>query len=244
MKAIILAAGFSTRLYPLTKDFPKGLLQLGEKKLIQHVLDTVLELPEIDEFAMVTNAVAFPHYLEFVNQPEYQEILLLNNSVEDLDKRLGAIKDLWFVIEQLGWQSEDILVLPSDTVVSLKWSEFLAFATEKKAFTNVLYDTHDKDVIRGALGCAQLDGDRIASFVEKPDVPNSTITSAPIYYYPSNTLQLIKAYIKTGQNTDSPGAIIPWLLTQTECYGYVIQDGYYHDVGTHEVYQKRQTAKL
>lgn len=241
MKALILAAGFATRLYPLTKNFPKGLLEIKGEEIIVNILDKIIDNPKIDQFALITNQVSFPHFKNFLNGSEkYSKIKLLNNEVDSSQESLGAIGDLLLALDELGWE-DDVLVLPSDTLVSLNFTELIDFYEEKGSFVNVVYDAHDKEIIRNKLGCAQLAGDKLISFEEKPAEPKSTFQSVPIYIYSKNDLRLVRDYVSDGENNlASPGSIVPFLIEKTKTFAFQIKNGFYHDVGTKEVLEELQ----
>lgn len=242
MKALFLAAGFSTRLYPLTQNFPKGLLAVANKPIISFLLNQVVQLFEsgrIDEVALITNDRSYQHFHDYLTKEVKIPVQLINNQVTEPTDRLGAIGDLDLALDLLGW-NDDLLVLPSDTICSVQLSKVLEFFHQNQTITNVVFDTKDTSIIQNSLGCVTLDEQIITSFTEKPAEPESSITSVPIYLYPADNLSLIKKYADdTTQNHDSPGAIIPWLLTQTEVSGYQI-DGYYYDVGTIERLEQLQ----
>lgn len=237
MKALFLAAGFSTRLSPLTNELPKGLLSVHGKPIISALLNQVVNQPELEEVALITNAKDYPHYHEFLRgQSAYKKISIIDNGVERVEERLGAIGDLSLALDLLEWE-DDVLVLPSDTLVSIDLTQLLTFYHKYQSFVNVVYEAGSKDAIRNKLGCAVVAGDKLVDFVEKPANPPTTLQSVPIYLYPAHTLPLIAEYEATGQNLDSPGAIIPWLISQTDCYAYQVQQGFYFDVGTVEMYE-------
>lgn len=233
MKTIILAAGYSTRLYPLTLNFPKALLPIQGKEILKFMLDDLQSTSGIDETVLVTNHKYAQLFQTWIST-NYPNIKVIDNGTTTKDDRLGAIGDLQLVIDQLGW-NDDILVLPSDTLYEFKLSEVVTFFQKYNSFTNVVRDCGDLELIREKLGCAEVKDDKLISFEEKPKEPKSTYLSVPVYIYPKKTLPLIKEYIQAGMNLDSPGAIIPWLLTKTECYAYNMGSGYSYDVGTVEM---------
>lgn len=238
MKAIVLAAGFSTRLYPLTKYFPKGLLPIKGKALTGYVMDETVKLREIHDIAFVTNHLFYPLF-EVWLAAYYSKfnIRLLDNGVTNLNNRLGAIGDLQFVLNQTKWD-DDLLVVSSDTLTSLDFPKFMKFFQANRGFINAVFDTHDKEIIRKKLGCAVLDGIKIAKFIEKPEEPATTLTSIPFYIYPKESLPLIHEYLEQGGASDAPGSIITWLLGKLPVYAFNIGPGYYYDVGTIDVYNK------
>lgn len=238
MKALFLAAGFSTRLRPLTTNFPKGLLKVGDKPIISHLLDQVIELNQIDEIALVTNDICFPHYQHYIATKNLsQSIKLLNNGIQKNENRVGAIGDLNFALEKLQWK-DDLLVLPSDTLVSIVLHDLIVYFNQHHQFINVVIDLKDTKKIKQKLGCVIVNNQKIIGFEEKPTQPKSTMASVPIYIYPKEILQLIKVYINEGNNVESPGSIMPWIIKKTPALAYVVENGYYHDVGTLEAYSQ------
>lgn len=245
MKTLILAAGFSTRLKPLTDNFPKGLLKIKGREIILGILNKVTSLDSLNDFTLITNQVCFPHFTKFIDNfnnttlsGTNKKIKVLSNKVSDEKKRLGAIGDLLLALETIG-TDEDILVLPSDTVVSLDFTKLVQFYNKNQGFVNVVFDAGDKEIIRGKLGCAEVKGDKLISFEEKPQEPKSTFQSVPIYIYPKEFLPLVKEYANDpNNNLDSPGAIVPYLIDKVPTFAYQIKDGYYYDVGTIEVFEE------
>ena len=233
MKTIILAAGYSTRLYPLTLNFPKALLPIQGTEIIKYMLDDLIKTPGIDEITLVTNHRYFPLFQTWT-KTYFPAIEVIDNGTTSKENRLGAIGDLQFVLDKKKW-NDDILVLPSDTLFEFKLSEVLNIFKKYKGFTSVVRDCGDLEIIREKLGCAEIKDDQLISFEEKPKQPKSTYLSVPVYIYPKQTLPLIQEYIDAKQNLDSPGAIIPWLLTKTDCYVYDMGSGYSYDVGTVEM---------
>ena len=239
MNVIILAAGFSTRLKPLTNNFPKGLLKIKGKEIISEILKKTTNVRNFQDFILVTNEVCYPHFNGFIDSlASEKKIEVISNGVSDEKKRLGAIGDLLLALETVG-MDQDLLVLPSDTLVSLDFNKLLDFYNNHHGFVNVVFDAKDKEVIREKLGCAELDGDKLISFEEKPKQPKSTFQSVPIYIYPKEVLPLIREYYNDPINDlDSPGAIVPYLIDKVPTFAYQLKDGYYYDVGTLEVFNK------
>lgn len=237
MKVIILAAGFSTRLRPLTDNFPKGLLQIQGEEIILHLLKKVQQVTTFFDYTIVTNDQCYPHFVEFFKKTDlFDHYQVINNGVKSAQERLGAIGDLVLALETTG-MDEDIMVLPSDTLVSLQLSDLLHFYETHQGFVNVVYDAGDTEIIRNKLGCAQVVSDRLIGFEEKPAQPVSTLQSVPIYIYPQEVLSLVKEYASDPKNNlDSPGAIIPYLIGKVPTFAYQLTQGYYYDVGTKEVY--------
>jgi len=236
MKAIILAGGFSTRLYPLTRHTPKGLLPLLGKPIARYVLDDMAVTGELSGITLVTTSLFHPRFDAFCKKTYGGRISVIQNGVMDEHTRLGALGDLAFALSHTGWK-DDILVATSDTVSSLRLTPFISFFNKYHAPATVVFRAPSRDLIANRLGCAVLDGDRVVSFVEKPAVPESDFIGVPFYIFPKESLALIRDYLAEGHPKDAPGAIIPWLITKGPVYGYRLH-GYYHDVGTVVTYQE------
>lgn len=236
MIAIILAAGFSTRLYPLTKDVPKGLLQMGKKQIASYAVDNLVHNPDISKIYLVTSSCFSKQYREWINANYKGRISFIENGVTCMDEKLGAIGDLLYAVgkEKIN---EDLLVVPSDTLVSLDIRDLISFFKMYNGITTAVYETDDKDKIANRLGCAVLDGVRITKFVEKPANPPSLFMGVPYYLFPKHTLHLIEDYRKDGGSLDSPGSIISWLIGKTPVYAFRV-NGFYYDVGTVNVYNQ------
>jgi len=237
MKVIILAAGFSTRLKPLTNDFPKGLLKIKGEEIISKILKKITNIRDFQDFILITNNVCYPHFINFFEESTIlKRWSVFRNGVSVESKRRGAIGDLLFALEKVGMDN-DILVLPSDTLVSLDFNQLMDFYKNNHGFVNVVYDAGDTEIIKEKLGCAEVEGDKLVSFEEKPKEPKSSFQSVPIYIYPKEVLPLIKEYASDPKNNlDSPGAIVPYLIGKVPTFAYQIKDGYYFDVGTRQVF--------
>lgn len=235
MRAIILAGGFSTRLYPLTHNFPKGLLPLGGRELAAYVADDILQTPAVSETALVTTACFEAAFADWAHKRYPDKIKLISNGVSCLEERLGAIGDLLFALEKTGWD-DDILVATSDTFSSLKTADFVSFFNRHHGVTTAVHLTSSPAVIANRLGCATVEGERITAFVEKPAIPPSLHIGVPFYIFPKASLSLIRKYRDEGNKLDAPGSIIGWFLKRGPVYGYPLK-GYYFDVGTPQAYR-------
>jgi glucose-1-phosphate thymidylyltransferase len=238
MKCLILAAGFCTRLFPITEYYPKALLTVGGRAILDYILSDVIQNPMIDSIALITNH-RYPDIFRIWVKTMYpnQNITVIDNGVMSPETRLGAIGDMQLALKTLKWQ-DDILVLASDTISSIHLNDFVDFFGKNRGVVNAVYDTKDKEIIRKKLGCLNITGNKIIRFDEKPENPATTITSIPFYIYPKETLKFISEYLKTGASADAPGSIISWLVGKIDCFAYNIRDGYYFDVGTIEMYNR------
>lgn len=232
MNIVILAAGFATRLYPLTKDVPKALLLIKNKPLLTYLFEDIKELKDIDEIVLVTNEryrEKFESYLKSWQQD--LKIKLITNGVFDEDKKMGALVDLKTGLDHLV--DKDTLILASDTVTDPILTNFVAWSQQRKAICLVICDLKDRDKLAKRLGCVSLNQDkRVVNFEEKTESPKTTLAAVPYYWWPKEKLYLVKKYLENGSELDSLGKIVAWSMTQTEVFGFEIRPGSYGDIGT------------
>ena len=240
MNALILAGGFSTRLYPLTEYKPKALLEVKGQPIIKQVIDGILSEESIQEIVLITNNRYFHEFSQYLkNNHLDKRITLLDDGSTSPENRLGALGDIHFALDKLHW-NEDLLIVASDTLSSLNIQDFVtSFQTDRKIM-NAVYDCHDVEIIKGNLGNPVVEDGMIIKFLEKPAAPESTLVSIPYYIYPKEQLQIFDTYLRQGGNADAPGSIISWLIGKIPIRAYSIGDGYYYDVGTHETLEKLQ----
>ncbi len=220
MKCILLAAGYATRLYPLTKDRPKALLQLGKKTILDRLMDKIEEIEKIDEVFIVTNHRFAENFTEWADAYNGKlRVKVLDDGTTTNDNRLGAIGDMHYVIKEEKLDDE-IFVLASDVIFDFSLQGLFD-----------LYDSCGGDVISAhyveskealqQMGVLSLEENgRVTEFEEKPQSPKSNYGAPPFYLYRKSTLALIDRYLEEGNNPDAPGYFIPWLLKHTEVYAY------------------------
>lgn len=234
MRALILAAGFGTRLKELGEKTPKGLIKQHNKPLLKHVCQEIEALGQnIQTTALVTNNKYFSQYSAWTHA-NYPRIQVLNNGVDSSEKRLGAIGDLHRVVDSLNWRDEPLLVLPSDTYFEFNLSDLVEIYEKTHDFVTVVRLMPDKKIIANRLGCAVVEQDRITKFLEKPSTPPSLYAAIPFYLYPEKVLKQIPDYMDQGNDPDSPGSIIPWLIANNIPVRTIITTNQTLDVGTQE----------
>lgn len=241
MKCLILAAGYATRLYPLTKDTPKPLLEVAGKSILERLLDKISLIEKIDHVYVVTNSRFAKAFGDWVEQYTYTKPLtVIDDGTTSNDNRLGAIGDIQFVIEQVGL-ADDLMILAGDNLFDFDLRDFEAFFQEKKADVITSYEVEDINLAR-RIGIVELDSEaRILSFEEKPQEPKSRWGVPALYVYQQETLPLIRQYLEEGNNPDAPGHFIPWLLKHKPVYAFQFA-GQWHDIGTLESYEEAQTV--
>lgn len=236
MKGIILAAGYATRLYPLTLNQPKPLLPVAGKPMVEQVLDNLAPIPGIDRVYVVTNAKFAGHFRDWAAQyqgkaPKFGITVCDDHTTDDKNK-LGAIGDINFVIETQQ-VDDDLIVVAADNLFSEKLGDFGKLCREKNAPVLALYDVGNLEEIK-KYNAISVDGEgRITFFEEKPQHPTSPLTGIALYYYPRHTVPLIKQYIAEGNNPDQPGRLVQWFYPRTPFYTWRVP-GLWFDIGSKE----------
>lgn len=236
MKVIILAAGYATRLYPLTLNQPKPLLPVAGKPMIEHVLDNLAPIGGIDRIYVVTNAKFAGHFQKW-SEDGYAAKANLNLTVindgttSDADK-LGAIGDVHYVIQSQRLD-DDLIVVAGDNLFSEKLGEFGKLCREKSAPVLALYDVGKLEEMKKYSSISVAADGRITAFEEKPNNPKSTLAGIALYFYPKTTIPLIKQYMAEGNNSDQPGRLIQWLYPRTAVYTWRVP-GLWFDIGSRE----------
>lgn len=235
MKCILLAAGYATRLYPLTENMPKALLKLGDKTILDMVVEQIDTVNEVDDIYIITNNKFYDHFLKWAESyTGPKAVKVLNDKTTSNSNRLGAIGDLKFVIDSENINDE-ILVMASDNIFGFPLTNFTG-AYLKKGYDMICAHKIENKAELHTMGVVELDKDsRVISFEEKPQNPKSDLGVPPFYIYRRETLQLIDKYLNEGNNPDAPGHFIPWLIKHTDVYAYVF-DATRIDIGTVESY--------
>jgi glucose-1-phosphate thymidylyltransferase len=240
MKVIILAAGYATRLYPLTLTQPKPLLPVAGKPMVDHVLDNLTSISGIDRVYIVTNAKFADHFQEWADDYRAKkkaiDFTIVNDGSTDDTNKLGAIGDLYLVITREK-VDDDIIVVAGDNLFSENLGDFGKFARHKNAPVLAVYDVGNLEEIRKYNAISMDQDGKITFFEEKPKQPKSTITGIALYYYPRATVPLIKQYIAEGNNPDQPGRLVQWFYPRTPVYTWRVP-GIWYDIGSKEALEE------
>ena len=240
MTVIILAAGYATRLYPLTLTQPKPLLPVAGKPMIDYVLDNLAPIGGIVRVCLVTNAkfaAAFQHWADHYRATKSQmEFTIVNDGSTDDTNKLGAIGDLHLVLTREKIE-DDIIVVAGDNLFSESLAEFGRFCREKNAPVLGVYDVGNLEEIKKYNAITMDDAGKISFFEEKPKQPTSTVTGIALYFYPKATLPLIHRYIAEGNNPDQPGRLVQWLYPRLPVYTWRVP-GLWYDIGSKEALEE------
>ena len=216
MQCVLLAAGYATRLYPLTENMPKALLKLGDKTILEMVTDKIDEVSDVENIYIVTNEKfykQFEKWCESYKGPK--KVKVINDHTTSNDNRLGAIGDLKYVIDTENINDE-ILVMASDNIFDFSLCDFVDMYRSKNADMICAHTIENKEDLH-SMGVVELDGDgKVTSFEEKPKQPKSDLGVPPFYLYKRDTLPLIDEYLKEGKKTDAPGHFITWLIRKKD----------------------------
>ena len=240
MKVLILAAGYATRLYPLTLTQPKPLLAVAGKPMVDYVLDNLSPIPGIDRVYIVTNAKFAGTFQAWADDYRAKksnlEFTIINDGSTDDTNKLGAIGDLNLVLDRENLD-DDLIVVAGDNLFNQSLEAFGTFCREKQEVVLGVYDVGSLDQAK-KYGVVDVDASgKVRSFLEKPANPASTQIGIALYYYPKKTLPLIRQYIAEGNNPDQPGRLIQWLYPKQPVYTWSVP-GIWYDIGSKETLEE------
>ena len=234
MKCLILAAGYATRLYPLTENFPKPLLTVGEKTILDWLIDDIDASGEVDEYVVISNH-KFAHHFDAWAATKTQKVTVVDDGTSSNETRLGAVKDIAFAIEKLSLD-DDMLVIAGDNVLDFSLTRFIAYAKEKNTSAIMrYYEADEKKLLK--CGVVTIDeNEKILRMTEKSPTPETHWCTPPFYYYTKEDARLVEAGIAAGCGTDAPGSYIAWLATQVPVHAMEMP-GRRYDIGNLESYE-------
>lgn len=237
MKCLILAAGYATRLYPLTENFPKPLLAVQGKTILDWLIDDIDTLGAVDEYVVISNH-KFAHHFDAWAEKKTQKITVLDDGTTSNETRLGAVKDIQFAIDTLELDS-DMLVIAGDNLLDFSLTSFIRYAKEKGASAIMrYYEPEEKRLLKSGVVTVDND-DRILEMTEKSPNPATHWCTPPFYYYTREDARLVEEGIASGCGTDAPGSYIAWLSQKTRVYAMEMPGARY-DIGNLESYEKVQ----
>ncbi len=229
MEVIILAAGYATRLYPLTERRAKPLLPVGPKLLIDHIMDRVEELSGVTRIHVVSNNKFHGDFEEWAAaRPERDRIRVYNDGTFENADRLGAIGDAEYVIRSAGID-DDVLIVAGDNLFEFSLGELQAFFS-RHGTTAVVYHFPDLELIKGYSNVTLDAEKRVIEFIEKPQNPTSHQIGICCYLISAGDIKRVAEYLQNGNNPDAPGYFLQWLHKQVPVYGYKFE-GLWYDIG-------------
>ncbi len=240
MNVLILAAGYATRLYPLTLTKAKPLLAVAGKPMIEWVLDNLAPVPEIETVYVVTNNKFAQDFQKWAEQYHLRsgklQIRIINDGSTDDSDKLGAIGDINLVLLREGLAQDDLIIVAGDNLFSEPLTEFAAHARGSEA-TLATYDVGNLEAIKKYSAITTDAEGIITSFEEKPAEPKSTLTGIALYYFARHVVPLFTTYIAAGNNPDQPGRFIQWLYQRKQVKTYQIR-GTWFDIGSKETLEE------
>lgn len=236
MKAIILAGGYATRLWPITRNQPKQLLPVAGKAIIEYPMEQIEIVRIIDESIISTNAYFEYNFREWFSKYQIRKnTKLVIEKTYSQNEKLGSVGALDFLIKKLKIKS-NILIVAGDNLFEFSIRKFCNFFKEKKSPVAALYDIKDKRRIKGRYGVVKLGkNSKIINFEEKPKKPKTNLVNTGCYILPSKDLKLIDKYLADGNNPDVIGYFLQWLTKRKSVYGYVF-DSPWFDIGSFDAY--------
>lgn len=237
MKCLILAAGYATRLYPLTEDFPKPLLPVGEKTILDWLIDDMQASGMIDQYIVVTNHKFASHFKTWA-AAHTLPITVVDDGTVTNETRLGAVCDIQLAIDSLHLE-DDLLVIAGDNVLDFSLTSFIRYAVEKGTSCTMRYYEPDETRLTKS-GVSEIGvNDRLLSFEEKPAVPRSHWCTPPFYFYQRSDIALLPKALASGCGTDAPGSLVAWMCRHVPIHSMEMPGSRY-DIGNMESYRKVQ----
>lgn len=238
MKCLILAAGYATRLYPLTENFPKPLLEVGNKPILDWLVDDLAEHTDIDEFIVISNhkfADHFRNWKKNKNKRKSYAITVLDDGTETNETRLGAVKDIQLAVQKLSLD-DDLLIMAGDNVLDFGLSGFVKFAEEKGTSCVMCHEEKElKKQQKTAIITVNKDN-LITSYEEKPQNPKGELAVPPFYYYRRCDVMRIQEALDAGCGYDAPGSFAAWLSRVAPMHAYLMP-GKRYDIGDRSSYE-------
>lgn len=235
MKCLILAAGYATRLYPLTENFPKPLLEVKGKTILDWLVDDIDTAGCVNEFVVISNH-RYAHHFEAWAATKSQKITVVDDGTESNETRLGAVKDIQFAIEELAID-EDMLVIAGDNVLDFSLTRFLDYAGEKGTSCMLrYYEPSFTKLLKSGVVTVD-EQDRVLAMTEKSPEPATHWCCPPFYYYTKEDAHRIKDGIAAGCGVDAPGSFIAWLCEESVVHAMEMP-GKRYDIGNLESYEQ------
>ena len=233
MKCLILAAGYATRLYPLTENFPKPLLKVGDKAILDWLVDDIAATGAVDEFVVISNHKFAGYFRDWASSRP--DVTVVDDGTSTNETRLGAVRDIQFALESLHID-DDLLVIAGDNILDFSLAEFISYASAKRASCIMRYYEADEARLR-KCGVVEVDEtDRIVGMEEKPAEPKSHWCCPPFYFYRREDAARVAEGIAAGCGVDAPGSYVAWLSTQVPMYAMEMP-GKRFDIGNLESYR-------
>ncbi len=219
----------------MTENFPKPLLDVGGKTILDWLVDDIDTSGLIDEYVVISNH-KFAHHFETWARTKAQKISVVDDGTDTNETRLGAVKDIQFAIDKLRLES-DMLVIAGDNVLDFSLTTFVKYAKEKGTSCVLRYFEPDEKKLTKSGVLSINEDDRVLSMEEKPENPASNWCCPPFYYYTREDAARVGQGIADGCGTDAPGSYISWLTARSAVHAMEMPGSRY-DVGNLESYER------
>ncbi|PSQ43025.1 glucose-1-phosphate thymidylyltransferase [Halobacteriales archaeon SW_7_68_16] len=233
MDAIVLAGGYATRLWPITRHRPKMFLPVGETTVIDRIMGELEADDRIEDVYVSTNERFAGAFRELLADSPYDKASLSIEDTTGEDEKFGVVGALAQLVDREGLD-DDTVIIAGDNLFSFDASEFVDFFAAHDAPCLAAYDVGSREKAT-SYGLVDLDDDRVVGFQEKPDEPASTLVSLACYAFPGEHLSLLGTYLDEGNNPDEPGWFIQWLHDRQDTHAFTF-DGDWFDIGTADSY--------
>ena len=233
MDAIVLAGGFATRLWPITRNRPKMFLPIGDTTVIDRIFRELEADERIEDVYVSTNQEFADDFEKHIQASPFEKPIVSVEEARAEDEKFGVVGALAELVEREGLDS-DTLVIAGDNLISFSLSDFVDNFQDNDGTTLAAYDVGDRERAT-QYGVIDVEGDRVTEFLEKPDEPPSSLVSIACYAFPAETMALMPTYLEGDNNPDEPGWFIQWLVEREPVYAYPFEDAWF-DIGTPEAY--------
>ncbi len=233
MEAVVLAGGYATRLWPVTKNRPKMLLPVGDSTVIDRVLGELEADDRIDTVYLSTNERFAEDFEDHLAASSFEKPQISVEQTTEEDEKFGVVGALAQLVERENVRDEDLLVIAGDNLISFDVADFVDFFQETGATSLAAYDVGTREKAK-SYGLVELDGDEVVDFQEKPDEPNSTLVSIACYAFPAEDVRF-REYLEGGNNPDEPGWFVQWLVDDGDVHAFTFDEAWF-DIGTPESY--------
>lgn len=235
MKCVILAAGYATRLYPLTENFPKPLLKVKNKTILDWLIDDIDDSKMINEYVVISNHRFIQYFKEWAqNKKVSSKITLVDDCTTSNENRRGAVADIDLAIDLLNLD-DDLMVIAGDNVLDFSLNKFIKYFNEKKGTCIMRYYEENIEKIKKSASVKFDSDDLVNEMIEKPENPSSNWCVPPFYIYSKQDAKKVKIALESGCNKDAPGSFINWLYDKSNVYSMEMP-GKRYDIGNLESY--------
>ena len=235
MKCIIVAAGYATRFYPLTENFPKPLLNIQGKPILDYLIEDIYD--DIDEFVVVTNHKFYNHFLKW---SENRKIRIIDDGTSDNENRLGAVRDIELASRGID---DDCLVMAGDNLLDFSLKGFIDYAISVNTSCVMTHKENELKALQKTAVITIDENNLITSYEEKPLEPKGNLAVPPFYFYKNEDLKRINEALSDGCAYDAPGSFAAWLSKKVPMHAYIMP-GKRYDIGDIESYNKANQLNI